>query len=825
MTVINLKLKVVFLFLFIILYSILFAYNLDDRNISIDKELHKFSQKLQNSFNNVNKENYNEAESTSSILQGEKILIQTISIASSSTKKEQKILRDKLYTHFEPLYQMLKNDGILSFHFALKDNSSFLRMHKKESFGDDLSLIRYTYKKIKETHEEISGLEKGKFHTGYRYLFPLFDEDDNYIGAYEISYALKYIQKLILEVDGIKTEILENGTKFHKKGWKEKELSIQNRIANNETFSIYNNIEGTIEVISFLPLINAQKTDTLAYLVSYNQSNYIQEILTRFKTSNVINFIFLFLILFLLYWLTLHEEKIREERERFQLAIDSSNDGILDWNIQNNTTYFSPKWKEMLGYTEEEIGEDFSELTDRIHKDDKIKFNKEINSLLDLNHEIFECEYRMQKKDGTWIWIFGRGKVHFDKKSNAIRMVGFHSDITLKKEYESQQKQLIQELKDVATSKSDFLANMSHEIRTPMNAILGFIQILIKKESDPKKLKQFNIINNSGKSLLRIINDILDFSKIESHKMLIESVPYDIKQLFQHSQELFLSKAKEKNITIELYIDETLPLENIGDRVRIEQIISNFLSNALKFSQKNSTIFINILHIKETNSLRCEVKDSGIGINKTKLDDIFNAFTQEDTSTTRKYGGTGLGLSISKALVELMKGEIGVESELDVGSTFYFILPLYEVQIEKVKENVIQSTPSTLSGDVLIVEDNKTNQLLLTIFLEEYEINHTIANDGIEALDILKSKTFDLILMDENMPNMNGIEATKIIRTLPDIQTIPIVAVTANAVDGDRKRFIDAGMDDYISKPIDDTELERVLNKFLKTTERIKCDT
>ncbi|MEA3228324.1 MAG: ATP-binding protein [Campylobacterota bacterium] len=811
----NLKLKAIFTLLFLFLYSISFTYNLEKKDLAVEKELDKFTQKLENSFQNIVQENYNEAESTSSILHGEELLLTSMSKASNSSEQEKNILRDKLFLHLEPLHQMLKHDGVLSFHFALSDSTSFLRMHQPLYFGDDLSLIRYTYKIIEKTHREISGLEDGRFNLSFRYLFPLFNEEEKYLGAYEISYSLEYMQQQMLEISLIEAEILEKNSLYENNLWQEKIDTIHKNIENNQTFSIYTDDNGIIKTASFLPLENTQKNDILAYIISYSESKYIKEIVDRFYTNILVHLIFLSLTLFLLYLLTLHEEKIREERERFQLAIDSSNDGILDWNIKKDITYFSPRWKAILGYADSEIGTSFSELTDRVHKDDKKRFEKEITSLLSLHQTIFELEYRMQKKDGSWIWILGRAKAHFDDNSNAIRMVGFHSNITLKKEYESQQEQLIQELKDIATSKSDFLANMSHEIRTPMNAILGFIQILIKQEEDAKKLKKFHIINDSGKSLLRIINDILDFSKIDSQKMLIEKVPYNIRDTFTHIQSLFLSKAKENKIDISLNIDNNIPINSLGDRVRIEQVTSNLLSNAIKFSIEDSVITINIRYLEDKNLILCEIIDQGIGISENKIEHIFDAFSQEDTSTTRKYGGTGLGLSISKALVKLMHGEIGVKSKIDMGSNFYFTLPLYEVQQKVDEVQNIEDKSNTISGNILIVEDNKTNQLLLTMFLSEYDLTYKIANDGVEALEILKTEKFDIILMDENMPNMNGIEATKIIRTIDEIKDIPIIAVTANAIDGDRARFIDAGMNEYISKPIDDDELHRILKIFL----------
>ncbi len=364
-------------------------------------------------------------------------------------------------------------------------------------------------------------------------------------------------------------------------------------------------------------------------------------------------------------------------------------------------------------------------------------------------------------------------------------------------------------------AKSDFLANMSHEIRTPLNGIMGFIDILFKNETDKQKRDKLKIINESASSLLTIINDILDFSKIEQNKLLIEKHPFNIRDTFNLIVELFFGKAREKNIKIDISIDEALPNRTIGDITRTKQIFSNLLSNAIKFANEDSTIVVNINYIKDKNELYCEVIDNGIGIEESKLDSIFNLFEQEDSSTTRKFGGTGLGLSISKALVEMMGGEIGVSSELNVGSRFFFSIPLVEVEDEDIVDDDMDIENISVDGKVLVVEDNKTNQMLLTMLLDDLDLDVDVVDDGSKAVEAVKKVKYDLILMDENMPIMNGTEATKIIKTIDVAKDIPIIAVTANALKGDKERFLEYGMDDYISKPIDSKELEIIIKKYL----------
>ena len=366
--------------------------------------------------------------------------------------------------------------------------------------------------------------------------------------------------------------------------------------------------------------------------------------------------------------------------------------------------------------------------------------------------------------------------------------------------------------------KSRFLANMSHEIRTPMNGILGFVEILAKGEEDERKQKLYKHIRTSGKLLLTIINDILDISKIESGKLLIESTEFSTSELFDNVADLYTKLCLTKDIEFVYNKPQTLPSRLIGDNIRIKQVLLNFLSNALKFTQENGKIIYSVMY--ENGYLKCEVTDTGSGIHKENLEKIFHDFEQEDVSTTRKYGGTGLGLSISTKLVNLMHGEIEVQSEIGKGSVFIVKIPLDkvigdEVLVEEV-ELADNSNADTFEAHALIVEDNKTNQLLLSMLLEEFGLTYDIANDGVISLDLIEKAKYDIIFMDENMPNMNGIEATKEIKKR-DTQNsaTPIIAVTANALEGDRERFLNAGMDEYVSKPYDENDIHKVLQKYL----------
>lgn len=390
----------------------------------------------------------------------------------------------------------------------------------------------------------------------------------------------------------------------------------------------------------------------------------------------------------------------------------------------------------------------------------------------------------------------------------------------IQKELETSQ----QNAQSANLAKSTFLATMSHEIRTPMNAILGFVDLLYKEETQKDKLEKLNIIKESGSSLMSIINDILDFSKIESGKTTVEKIHFKTIDAFQSITELFNKFAENRAITIELNLDSKLPENAFGDITKVKQIYSNLLSNAIKFSPENSTVEVHIEN-SDKDFLLCRVKDQGIGIAPENKERIFVVFEQEDGSTTREFGGSGLGLSISKSFAQMMHGDIYVESELNKGSTFFFTVELFKgvdsaqtITLVSQDREVINKALTPLHAKVLIVEDNKSNQLLMKILLSDLGLTVEIANNGLEAVDAYKNKQYDLILMDENMPKLNGLQATLQIRDIERKQNktpTPIIAVTANALKGDREKFLSHGMDDYISKPIEPTALEEAIRKHL----------
>ncbi|EQC43772.1 CHASE domain-containing protein [Bacteriovorax sp. Seq25_V] len=374
-------------------------------------------------------------------------------------------------------------------------------------------------------------------------------------------------------------------------------------------------------------------------------------------------------------------------------------------------------------------------------------------------------------------------------------------------------------IEQMSKYKSEFLANMSHEIRTPLNGILGMINTIDEDPLSEKQKNSLEIVKIASESLYTIINDILDFSKIEAGKMSVELHGFDFRKNIEGTFALFRGKAEEKGVSLKLYIEPSCPRFIKSDSVRISQILTNLLSNAIKFTEKGN-ILVQVSASTTENNLKnicILVKDSGIGIDAEIIHNLFNPFTQADSSITRKFGGSGLGLVICQKLANLLGGHISVESQVDIGSSFQFDLTVEELQSidAKSEQNFIADKQAFRFLKVLVAEDNHINQKVVTSLMKKFEIDIDIANNGAEAIKMSQTNNYDLIFMDIQMPEVDGYEATKEILAEGINKNTPIIAMTANVFKEDRDRCMDYGMKDFIEKPIKIHELRRVLSKSL----------
>ncbi len=355
-------------------------------------------------------------------------------------------------------------------------------------------------------------------------------------------------------------------------------------------------------------------------------------------------------------------------------------------------------------------------------------------------------------------------------------------------------------------SKQQFLSNMSHEIRTPMNAILGFTKVLLKTNLVPTQKEYLDAIKISGDGLLVLINDILDLAKTDAGKMTFEEKPFKIEFSIATMHQVFDLKLKEKNLELVKEYDYKIPAVLMGDAARLHQILLNLLSNAVKFTAIGKiTVAVRLLHEdKKKATIEFAISDTGTGIEEDKLESIFENFQQATSSTSSSFGGTGLGLAICKQLVEKQGGSISVKSTMDEGSTFSFTLSFQKTNEESKKENgEIELEKENKVIKVLLVEDVKLNQLLMKIILDDFKFEYDIADNGKIAIEKLQSNTYDIILMDLQMPIMNGFEATEYIRKTMKL-TIPIIALTADVTTVDVEKCKAVGMNDYVSKPLDE---------------------
>jgi signal transduction histidine kinase/FixJ family two-component response regulator len=378
-----------------------------------------------------------------------------------------------------------------------------------------------------------------------------------------------------------------------------------------------------------------------------------------------------------------------------------------------------------------------------------------------------------------------------------------------------------QEALESANVKEQFLANMSHEIRTPINSVIGFTNLLQKTNLKEEQHQFVNLIQSASENLLTIINDILDISKIEAGMLRIEKNPFSLRGLCNSIETMFYHKAREKNLSFSLYIQDNIPDTLTGDAVRLTQIMVNLISNAIKFTQKGG-ISINITALTQTDEctrLRFSVKDSGIGILTDKLDDIFERFEQGETDTTRKYGGTGLGLSIVRNLVQLQGGQISVNSDPGKGTEFVFdieysLVPVGEAMPSSFADKTEINAGAFPDARVLVVEDNAMNQLLIQFTFQSWKVNFELADNGAIAIEKLQRSTFHLVLLDIQMPLMDGYATVQAIRK--ELKSnIPVIAMTAHALAGEREKCLSYGMNDYISKPIHEKELYNLLKRYL----------
>ncbi|MGL2966743.1 PAS domain S-box protein [Flavobacterium sp. XGLA_31] len=525
----------------------------------------------------------------------------------------------------------------------------------------------------------------------------------------------------------------------------------------------------------------------------------------------------------------INEAMLQESEEKFKLLANNipGTVHLSKYDEKWSKVYLNDEIETLTGYPKEDFLSNKIHYIDLVHPDDLKTVQAKANELFKDKQKI-HLIYRIINKSGHYIWVEEFGEPIF-KGDEIVYIVGIFIDITKRMEAEEAIK--AKNYAEAANrAKSEFLANMSHEIRTPLNGIIGFTELLMNTELESIQKNYMNTINQSANALMEVINNILDFSKIESGKLELNIEKVNVTDVANQVVELIKYEADNKHLQLNLNIEENVPKYIWIDYIRLKQVLINLLSNAVKFTEKGSIdLSISAIQLLENDKikLRFSVKDTGIGIKKKNQQKIFEAFSQEDNSTTKKFGGTGLGLSISNQLLGLMQSKLELTSESDKGSDFSFVLEVaYSNEVspsEKMDSHNKVATQTHIisqeSKTIYVVEDNKINMLLAKTLVKQILPNAEIFEfeNGKDVLEKAQNLLPDLILMDIQMPVMNGYEATTEIRKLPNADKLPIIALTAGTIVGEKEKCIEYGMNDYIPKPIDKELLENILKEYMTT--------
>jgi PAS domain S-box-containing protein len=520
--------------------------------------------------------------------------------------------------------------------------------------------------------------------------------------------------------------------------------------------------------------------------------------------------------------------KIKEVLE----AVFNCFDGIWSYSVASREISISHRLQKLIGC--EKVSYSLDWWKKRIHPDEWNQIDLFFENSLYKARQSTDFELRVIDKNGDYLWLLVRCQFQKDDKENLQHVIGTVTDITPYRQLQVQFKKIISDAEQLSQAKSKFIATLNHELRSPLNGILGTVSILKGTSLQKQQQRYVDNIQASAEMLLTLVNDILDVSKIDAGKLEISEAEFSLIDTIDRSTELIRPLVEQKGIGFSISFDESIPKYMKGDTIRIQQILTNLLSNAIKFTSVGS---INLLvknltlSSEETDDhlIYFEVKDTGIGISPENMGNLFQEFTQANVNISRDYGGTGLGLTICKKLVQLMGGEIGVESQVGQGSTFWFKIPLKNVseqfssipkpvlvsfsQKEELKRNPIR---------ILLAEDNKINQEVMTGLIKLISKDEVvIANNGEEAVSLFSQEKFDLVLMDVNMPVMDGLKATEIIRALEGGKNpIPIIAVTANTMAADYHDCLKHGMTDVMQKPVNKERLQEMLLKYGGTSSK-----
>ncbi len=522
------------------------------------------------------------------------------------------------------------------------------------------------------------------------------------------------------------------------------------------------------------------------------------------------------------------EQKVEERttqlthsEEKYRGIIESMELGLMEVDLNQNIVKAYDWFCDMTGYNPGEL--EGKNAADVFLNAEGIAFMKKQDEIRQKG-QAGVYEIQIKKKNGDLIWVLISGAPVFDFKGDVVGSIGIHYDITVRKKMLHELARAKKTAEAARDAEKQFLARMSHEIRTPLNAIIGMSHLLSETATSLEQIDYVSSIKTSADLLLKIVSDILDISKIEAGEIQVNSEPFNLRALVMSLQKTFQVKAEENGVKVLMNVDDKITNLVIGDELLLTQILMNLMSNAVKFTAEGS-VKINVQLLEKRDEkyfLEIDVTDTGVGIGKEKLDLIFENFKQADDQVRHKFGGTGLGLAITKKFVELQDGKIWVESELGQGTSFKFTITYLDsgkeevIEIEK-DEQALQSVFEPSEEQVLIVEDNYMNRKYITTLMKKWQVNFEVAVNGKEAWEKTQQNIYDLIFMDISMPEMDGHQVTKLIRSEENPnQNIPIIALTASAIISKREQALNSGMTDYLPKPFNPNQLIDLIKKYTK---------
>ncbi len=519
------------------------------------------------------------------------------------------------------------------------------------------------------------------------------------------------------------------------------------------------------------------------------------------------------------------EQALDETRDRLRLAVDAAGLALWDWAVASPVVFHTARWGEMIDGLAHEGGWTGRDLLARVHPDDRATVDAFVQVLREDVSNIGPqvMQFRIRTPQG-WSFVETHGMVtERDAQGRVVRLIGTHADITRRKQQEAELERARARAEEASKVKGNFLAKISHEIRTPLNALMGLTHLLMDSPLNAQQQRWLGLIDKSSQNLLDLLNHVLDLARIESGKVHIESVRFDLHSLLDDLSALCQEQARQRSLRFELELASELPRYLEGDPTRLRQVLTNLISNAIKFTPAGGQIRLmadTVAHARETEQVfvRLRVRDTGIGIAPSVHANIFDEFVQAETTTSQHYGGTGLGLAIAAKLTRLMGGDIALDSALGQGSTFTVTLPLSaepqtagDVPLEQTADSAPSASKPLASErfkglQVLTVDDHPVNELLMQALLSRLGCEVLVARDGHQAVAQWERSGVRLVLMDVQMPNMNGLDATRAIRQAeakqPSRPRTWVIGVTANVTAADRERCLDAGMDGYVSKPV-----------------------